>query len=312
MPKLRVRVPSPAMIVALIALVLAATGSAIAATALVSGDKIIKRGSLSGNRLRAHTLSGTQINLKKLGKVPSAAVSDTAGTAGSANTANTATTAASANTANSATTAKQAETAKSATTAGSANTATTAGSANTATTANTANVASTAGDVGGYSANMLNRIAQGGETNLFALSSTETNGTVTISAPAAGFVKVEARFLATDAFAGAVCNKCVVIARLHDNGGAGDSPATLATVGAAPVRAYFPLSLDWVYTADKGPHSYSLTTTQLNTGGPLDIFNVVLIAQFVPFGSTGTSTTLSVTHDANHQARDGSPVWRAP
>jgi len=55
MSKLRLRAPSPAMIVALIALVLAAGGSAIAATALVSGDKIIKRGSLSGTGC-AHTL----------------------------------------------------------------------------------------------------------------------------------------------------------------------------------------------------------------------------------------------------------------
>jgi hypothetical protein len=109
-----------------------------------------------------------------------------------------------------------------------------------------------------------------------------------------------------------VCNKCVVIARLHDNGAAVDSPATLATVGAAPERSYSAVSTDWVYAADKGSHSYSLTTTQFNTGGPLGIYNVVLIAQFVPFGSTGTSTTLSVTHDANPPARDGSPVWRAP
>ena len=79
------------MVVAMIALVLAASGTAIAATKLVSGDKLIKKGSLSGNRLRKHTLTGTQINLKKLGKVPSAKNADFANSAGSATSATSAT-----------------------------------------------------------------------------------------------------------------------------------------------------------------------------------------------------------------------------
>ena len=66
------RRPSASMVVAIIALVLAASGTAIAAGKLVNGDKLIKKGTLSGNRLRRHTLTGTQINLKKLGTVPSA------------------------------------------------------------------------------------------------------------------------------------------------------------------------------------------------------------------------------------------------
>ena len=72
------RAPSPLMVVALIALVFAMSGSAMAAVHLVNGDKLIKKGSLSGNRLRAHTVTGTQINLAKLGKVPSATTADTA------------------------------------------------------------------------------------------------------------------------------------------------------------------------------------------------------------------------------------------
>jgi hypothetical protein len=90
------RRPSGAMVVAIIALVVAASGTAIAATKLVSGDKLIIRNSLSGNRLRrqtltgaqikphsltaaqirAHTITATQINLKKLGKVDSAKNAD--------------------------------------------------------------------------------------------------------------------------------------------------------------------------------------------------------------------------------------------
>jgi hypothetical protein len=72
------QLPSPSMVVALTALVVALGGTAVAATQLFSGDKLIKPNSLSGNRLRKHTITGTQVNLKKLGKVPSAKSADTA------------------------------------------------------------------------------------------------------------------------------------------------------------------------------------------------------------------------------------------
>jgi hypothetical protein len=81
---------SPGAIIALIALVFAMSGSAVAATNLVSGDKLIKKGSLSGNRLRAHSVTGRQIRLSTLGKVPSAAKADSATHAASADTATTA------------------------------------------------------------------------------------------------------------------------------------------------------------------------------------------------------------------------------
>ncbi|MEA2212912.1 MAG: hypothetical protein QOF83_2860 [Solirubrobacteraceae bacterium] len=74
------RRPSGAMIVAVMALIMAASGTAIAASKLVSGDKLIKRGSLSGSRLRKHTITGTQVNLPKLGKVPNAKQADKIGT----------------------------------------------------------------------------------------------------------------------------------------------------------------------------------------------------------------------------------------
>ena len=85
------RKPSASMIVAIAALVLAASGSAVAASKLVSGDKLIKKHSLSGNRLRNHTITGAQVNLSTLGKVPSAKNADNATNANHATTANTAT-----------------------------------------------------------------------------------------------------------------------------------------------------------------------------------------------------------------------------
>ena len=95
----RLHAPSPSMIVAIIALVFAMSGTAVAASHLVNGDSMIKKGSLSGNRLRAHTVTGTQINLAKLGKVPSATQADTATSATHAATADTATNATHATTA---------------------------------------------------------------------------------------------------------------------------------------------------------------------------------------------------------------------
>jgi hypothetical protein len=99
------------MIVAIAALVVAASGTAVAATSLVNGDNLIKKGSLSGNRLRNHTITGTQVNLGRLGKVPSARKADSATNASHANSASRATLANSAFTATDATNATNATTA---------------------------------------------------------------------------------------------------------------------------------------------------------------------------------------------------------
>lgn len=66
------RRPSAAMVVAIVALVVAASGTAVAASRLVNGDSLIRRDSLSGNRLRNATVTGKQIRLSSLGEVPSA------------------------------------------------------------------------------------------------------------------------------------------------------------------------------------------------------------------------------------------------
>jgi hypothetical protein len=78
------------MVVATIALIVALGGNAVAAFGPFKGDKIIKKRSLSGNRLRNHTLTGTQIDLAKLGVVPNANHATTAGFATSATAAGSA------------------------------------------------------------------------------------------------------------------------------------------------------------------------------------------------------------------------------
>ena len=90
------RRPTTSLVVSIAALVVAMSGTAVAAGALSSGDALIKKHSLSGNRLVNHTLTGKQINLNKLGKVPSAKNADHATVADSATTATSATSATSA------------------------------------------------------------------------------------------------------------------------------------------------------------------------------------------------------------------------
>src|SRR5712672_1826603 len=54
--------------------------------------------------------------------------------------------------------------------------------------------------LGGYTKSWLNRAGLYSNESLFGLNATETDGTVAMTAPAAGFVRVEATFIADDAF----------------------------------------------------------------------------------------------------------------
>jgi hypothetical protein len=101
----------------MLALFLAIGGGAFAAGTLVNGDRLIKKASLSGNRLRDHSITGTQVNVSALGKVPSAGTADSAGRATTADTANNANHATSADTAKNANHATTADTATNATNA---------------------------------------------------------------------------------------------------------------------------------------------------------------------------------------------------
>jgi hypothetical protein len=66
------RRPSASLIISILALVIAMSGTAIAAGSLAAGDNVIKRNSLSGNRLRNHTLTARQLDLKLIGTMPNA------------------------------------------------------------------------------------------------------------------------------------------------------------------------------------------------------------------------------------------------
>src|SRR5437762_672683 len=95
--RLRPMRPSPAMIVAMIALVGMFGGTAIAGQAvdlakkkLIDGSKIKTR-SISGSKLKRNTVSGTEVDESKLAKVPSASNADRATSATNATNATSAT-----------------------------------------------------------------------------------------------------------------------------------------------------------------------------------------------------------------------------
>jgi hypothetical protein len=70
MKELRSRRPSPAMVVAVIALLVALAGTAYAAQTINGGA--IKKQTIGGGKLKHKTLTGYQINTNKLGVVPAA------------------------------------------------------------------------------------------------------------------------------------------------------------------------------------------------------------------------------------------------
>lgn len=90
------RRPSAAMVVAIVALIVAMSGTAVAASSLVNGDTMIKKNSLSGNRLRNGSVTGSKIKVSTLGTVPNASHASTADSATNATNAANATAAASA------------------------------------------------------------------------------------------------------------------------------------------------------------------------------------------------------------------------
>jgi hypothetical protein len=65
-----VRRPSPAMVVAIVALIVALAGTAYAAQSINGGS--IKKQTIGAGKLKHKTLTGYQINTNKLGVVPSA------------------------------------------------------------------------------------------------------------------------------------------------------------------------------------------------------------------------------------------------
>ena len=81
------RLPSPAMIVACVALVVAMGGTSYAAVILPAnsvGTKQIKKNAVTGAKVKNGSLTGADIKVSTLGKVPSATLADSAAPSGAA------------------------------------------------------------------------------------------------------------------------------------------------------------------------------------------------------------------------------------
>lgn len=83
----RIRRPSPALIIAMLALMISLGGTGYAAFTLPRnsvGTKQLRNGAVTASKVKRHSLTGAQINLKKLGTVPTARNAGRALTAGTA------------------------------------------------------------------------------------------------------------------------------------------------------------------------------------------------------------------------------------
>jgi hypothetical protein len=148
--------------------------------------------------------------------------------------------------------------------------------------------------VGGYQSNQLGRLGIALQNSLIGVSSTATQATVSITVPKAGFVRLDGTITAYDGFSGSFCSNCAVYVRLHDDATGAESPMAYAQGGAGAHASSMVIPVTWVFAATAGAHTYSLTTAQQAvSGGGFGFYNPVLVAQFVPFGSTGSPTVLS-------------------
>lgn len=150
--------------------------------------------------------------------------------------------------------------------------------------------------LGGMQANGVGRIAIASTESLVGGFPFSTLSTVKITAPAKGFVRLDGRVFAWDNNASAVCSDCELAVRIHDVTAATDSPRSFFIGGASPHSSSAEIPVSWVFPVTAGVHSYTLDAGEVDfSGGPLSLYNPVLTAQFVPFGGTGTATSLGAS-----------------
>ena len=118
--------------------------------------------------------------------------------------------------------------------------------------------------------------------------------TVSITAPAKGFISLEGNLGVFDGSASSFCGDCEVGVRIRDVASGVTSPMSLLVTGSSTRSSYEQIPTEWVFPVTPGAHDYSLDAGQVSfSGGPLAFHNPVLIAQYVPYGATGSATSLS-------------------
>ena len=161
--------------------------------------------------------------------------------------------------------------------------------------------------VDGASANELARVAIAAKETLEGSPSTDIQATVSITAPKNGFVRLDGQVTIYDGFQIPNCNDCQVYVRVHDETNGVDSAITFFQGGDGAAFSADTIPVTWVFPVTPGAHTYSLRTAQnAISGNGYDIFNPVLIAQYVPYGGTGSATSLG--HSQVKTASDAQEV----
>jgi hypothetical protein len=156
--------------------------------------------------------------------------------------------------------------------------------------------ATNAQNLGGLQANGVGRVANASSETLTGGFTFSTQTTVTITAPAQGFVRLDGRVLAWDNNASTFCSDCELAVRIHDVTANADSPRSFFLGGAGSHASGTEVPVGWVFPVTAGTRSYTLDAGEVDfAGGPLTLYNPVLTAQFVPFGGTGTATSLGAS-----------------
>jgi hypothetical protein len=149
----------------------------------------------------------------------------------------------------------------------------------------------------GLQASGVGRVALGSNEDLVGGFDFSTLATVTVTAPAKGFVRVDGRVFAWDGDGASACHHCEMGARIHDVSSGANSPRSFYVLSNPGTNANgSDVPINWVFPVTAGTHSYTLDVGSSSfDGGPMSFHDPVLIAQFVPFGGTGSSTSLGAS-----------------
>jgi hypothetical protein len=114
-----------------------------------------------------------------------------------------------------------------------------------------------------------------------------TVATVTITAPANGFVLLSGNVLAETSSASC---RCYAWVRMHDQSTDAISLVTDAGLGdSAGDLDDGTVAVNWIFPVTAGSHAYDLQGNSF-PDGTIAFYNPMLTALFVPFGSTGGGT----------------------
>src|SRR3954453_17191752 len=128
--------------------------------------------------------------------------------------------------------------------------------------------------LGGLPASGVGRIAMASSETLTGGFSFSTLTTVTITAPAQGFVRLDGSVFAWDHGASSPCGDCELAVKIHDATAGTDSQRSFFLGGSNPHDTGIQVPVSWVFPVTSGTHSYTLDAGEVDfAGGPLSLFN---------------------------------------